>query len=82
MIAHLMRRHAHQHGLRLSVPSLLDTLAGIEETVLLYPGDRGRPKARRMITDTDQLQQQLFDLFELHRWAPLGNTPNQDPNHR
>ncbi|MCA1707574.1 MAG: IS1634 family transposase [Actinobacteria bacterium] len=71
MIAHLLRRHAHQHGLHLSVPSLLDTLAGIEETVLLYPGDRGRPKARRMITDTDPLQQQLFDLFELHRWAPV-----------
>ncbi|MCA1682242.1 MAG: IS1634 family transposase, partial [Actinobacteria bacterium] len=71
MIAHLMRRHAHQHGLRLSVRALLDTLAGIEETVLLYPGARGRPKARRMITDTDQLQQQLFDIFQLHRWAPV-----------
>ena len=71
MIAHLMRRHAHQHGIDLSVRALLDALAGIEETVLLYPGTRGRPKARRMITDTDQLQQHLFDLFQLHRWAPV-----------
>jgi transposase len=69
-IAHLMRRHAHQHDLKLSVRALLDTLAGIEETVLIFPGDRGRPKARRVITDMTPTQQQLFDLFELTRWAP------------
>lgn len=71
MIAHLMRRHAHQHGLHLSVPALIETLAGIQETVLLYPSARGRPKARHMITDTDPLQQQLFEIFQLHRWAPV-----------
>jgi Transposase len=70
MIAHLMRRTARQAGLHLSVRELLAHLAGIEETVLLYPGKRGRPKARRMITDRTDLQQQLFDLFELNRWAP------------
>jgi transposase len=69
-IAHLMRRHAHQHGLNLSVRALLNTLAGIQETVLLFPGERGRPKARRVITDMNPTQQQLFDLFELSRWAP------------
>jgi hypothetical protein len=51
-IAHLMRRHAHQHGLHLSVRELLDHLAGIQETVLLYPCTGGRPKARRMLTET------------------------------
>ncbi|MGH4008850.1 MAG: IS1634 family transposase [Pseudonocardiaceae bacterium] len=70
MIAHLMRRIAHQAGLHLSVRELLTQLAGIQETVLLYPGKRGRPKARRMITDRTDLQQQLFDLFDLNRWAP------------
>ena len=72
MIAHLMRRIAHQAGLHLSVRELLAQLAGIQETVLLYPGTRGRPKARRMITDRSDLQQQLFDLFDLARWAPAG----------
>jgi len=24
-----------------------------------------------MITDTDQLQQHLFNIFQLHRWAPV-----------
>ncbi|HEV8561923.1 MAG TPA: IS1634 family transposase [Actinophytocola sp.] len=70
MIAHLMRRTAHQAGLDLSVRELLAHLAGIEETVLLYPGQRGRPKARRMITDKTDLQQNLFDTFNLARWAP------------
>ncbi len=29
------------------------TLAQIQETVLLYPGTEGRPRARRILTDTD-----------------------------
>ena len=69
-IAHLMRRHAARAGLEMSVRRLLATLAGIEETVLLYQGDSGRPRARRMITDLDTTQQRLFDLFGLDRYAP------------
>ncbi|HEX9517987.1 MAG TPA: hypothetical protein VF940_17630, partial [Streptosporangiaceae bacterium] len=44
-IAHLMRLKAARAGLHLSVRELLAGLAGIGETVLLYPGDRGRPRA-------------------------------------
>jgi transposase len=69
-IAHLMRRHAARAGLEMSVRRLLASLAGIEETVLLYQGDSGRPRARRMITDLDSTQQRLFDLFGLDRYAP------------
>ncbi len=36
-VAHLMRRHAARAGLHMSVRELLTTLAGIQETVLLYP---------------------------------------------
>ena len=64
------RRIAHQAGLHLSVRELLAQLARIQQTVLLYPGQRGRPKARHMITDRTDLQQQLFDLFDVARWAP------------
>ena len=42
-VAHLMRRQARQHGLDLSVRVLLSELAGIQETVLLYPSTGGRP---------------------------------------
>ena len=43
-LAHLMRYRARQAGLNLSVSELLSQLAGIEETVLIYPSTGGRPK--------------------------------------
>jgi transposase len=70
MAARLMVREADHAGVHLSVRKLLDTLAGIEETVLLYQGERGRPRARRMLTETDATQQRLYDLFALDRYAP------------
>jgi transposase len=69
-VAHLLRRQAHHAGLDLSVRDLLATLAGIQETVLLYPSTGGRPRARRMLTDLDPTQQRLYDLFDLARYAP------------
>jgi len=70
-VAHLMRRQARQAGLDLSVRELLAELAGIQETVLLYPSGRGRPRARRMLTDMTWTQQHLYELFGLDRYAPL-----------
>lgn len=69
-LAHLMRRQAKHAGLDLSVRELLATLAGIGETVLIYPSTGGRPKARRMLTETNPTQDQLINIFDLHRWAP------------
>ena len=70
-IAHLMRRHADRAGLHLSVRELLDELAGIEETVLLYhDGAKGRPRVQRMLTDMSPTQQHLADLFDIHQHAP------------
>ena len=67
-IAHLMRRQAHQHTT--NVRDMLDTLAGIEETVLIYPSTGGRPKARRMLTETTPTQDRLAEIFDLAHWAP------------
>ncbi|WP_163543481.1 IS1634 family transposase [Occultella kanbiaonis] len=70
-IAHLMRREAERAGLHLSVRELLHELGGIEETVLLYhDGAKGRPRARRMLTQTTDLQDHLADLFNIDRYAP------------
>jgi transposase len=70
-IAHLMRLQAERAGLHPSVRDLLAQLAGIGETVLLYPtGGKGRPKARRMLTDTTKTQDQLTQIFRLDRYAP------------
>ena len=69
-VAHLMRREAARAGLPMSVRELLGTLEGIKEAVLLYPGERGRPRARRMLTDMDPIQRRLYDLFGLDTYAP------------
>jgi transposase len=69
-IAHLMRYRARKAGLGLSVRELLRELAGISETVLLYHGDRGRPRAHRMLTETSPVQDKLAGIFGLDRYAP------------
>jgi transposase len=70
-VAHLMRREAANADLHLSVRELLNTLAGVQETVLLYhDGGKGRPRARRMLTDMDPTQQRLAELFAINQYAP------------
>lgn len=69
-VARLMVREADRAGLHLSVRELLGSLAGIAETVLLYQGERGRPRARRMLTEQNPTQRRLYDLFGLDTYAP------------
>ena len=69
-IAHLMRRKAARAGLPMSVRRLLAQLAGIGETVLIYPSTGGRPKARRMTTELTADQQKLYEIFDLAKRAP------------
>ena len=70
-IACLMRRQARAEGLDMSVRVLLSELAGIQETVLLYPSTGGRPRARRMLTEMTATQQRLYEIFGLDRYAPV-----------
>ena len=65
---------------------MLSSLAGIQETVLLYQGERGRPRARRMLTEKDATQN-VDDIFGLDAYAPaaepdreLGTTDRRDTN--
>ena len=69
-ITRLMVREANQAGIHVSARELLDTLAGIQETVLLYQGNRGRPRARRILTETSPHQDALHTLFDLDTYAP------------
>lgn len=69
--AHLMRRTAEHAGLHLSVRELLEQLEGIGEIVLLHhDGGKGRPRAQRLLTDMNDTQRRLFDLYNLDRYAP------------
>jgi len=69
-VARLMTREADRHGMHLSLRELLDTLADIQETVLLYQGERGRPRARRMLTEMTPTGRRLYNLFGLDAYAP------------
>ena len=69
-LAHLMRRKADQAGLHMSVRELLRELAGIGETILIYPSTGGRPKARRMTTELTGNQPALYEIFQLATRAP------------
>jgi transposase len=70
MTARLMVREAAHAGMRMSVRELLSMLAGIEESVMLFKGERGRPRARRMLTEMDPVQARLYALFGLDAYAP------------
>ena len=70
MTARLMVREAERAGMHMSVGKLLEALAGIQETVLLYQGERGRPRAKRVTTEMDGTQKRLYDLFGLGPYAP------------
>ena len=70
MVARLMARETERAEMPMSVRVLLSHLSRIEETVLLYQGERGRPRARRMLTEMDPTQVRLYDLFGLDEYAP------------
>ncbi len=69
-IAHLMRREAGQTGERHSVRELLEQLASIQETVMIYPSTGGRPKIRRMLTEDINTHHELAKIFNLTQLAP------------
>ncbi len=87
-VAHLMRRQARQArqgGLDLSVRELLAQLAGIQETVLLYPPPAAGPRARRILTEMAPTQKQVYEIFSpqpvrTHPMTNLGNTPSHHQN--
>ncbi len=70
MVARLMCRETERAEIPMSVRELLSHLEGIQETVLLYQGDRGRPRARRMLTEMNYIQGRLSELFGLDAYAP------------
>lgn len=69
-VLHLMRQQATRAGLDLSVRELFEHLAGMQETVLRYPSTGGRPRTHRVLTDHTDIQQRLYDIFDLQRYAP------------
>jgi transposase len=73
--AHLMRREVKAAGINstnydnMSVRVILDELRGIQQTNLIFETG-GRPRVRSMLTDMNETQQQLFELFGLETYRP------------
>ncbi len=68
----LLHSQGSQHGLSLSLPSLLQALHGIQEVTNVYPATgptgRGRPRVQTTLTEMDAMQQTLYRLFNLDRY--------------
>lgn len=65
-----MTREVGRDGLALSTGEIMRELAGIQETVVLYPSTGGRLRARRVLTEMSSTQERLFEIFNLGTFAP------------
>jgi transposase len=71
-LSSVLQREVWQKGEPLSINRLLEELGGIQETLVIYPrrqGQRQNPTAT-CLTRMKPLQQRLFSLLELQRYAP------------
>lgn len=65
-ITALARRKACQSGLDISIPKMLDELAGIKEVVHIYPQE-AKQKDCLTLTKCSELQQQLMTIMKIGR---------------
>ena len=72
MLSSVLHREVWQKGEELSLPYLLEELGRIRETLVIYPRQRGQHQARTAtcLTRMNPLQQRLFALLDLQRYAP------------
>jgi transposase len=73
ILGSLLQRRAAQNGLSLSLQALLKALNGIQEVTNVFPpagkpGSPGRPYVKTTLTEMDQTQKALFQLFALDRY--------------
>jgi len=65
----LLHKTVSEAGVSMSREEILETLAGIEEVVHIYPKDAG-VKDHFTLSQMDDKQQQLYQVLELDRYAP------------
>ncbi len=71
LLSSVLHREVWKKGQELSLPRLLEELGQIRETLVIYPRQRGQHQARTAtcLTRMNPLQQRLFSLLELQRYA-------------
>lgn len=72
LLASLLQRELARKNLELSINRMLEQLADIRETLIVYPRRRGQRKfpTATCLTKMNSLQQRLFSLLKLERYAP------------
>jgi transposase len=72
MLTSVLQREVWHKGEQLSINRLLEELGGIQETLVVYPRRQGQRQTQTTtcLTRMNPLQQRLFSLLELRRYAP------------
>ena len=72
-LSSVLQREVWRQGEPLSINRLLDELGGIRETLVIYPRRQGHRQNRTAtcLTRLAPLQQRLFSLLDLQRYAPI-----------
>jgi transposase len=72
LLTSLLQRELAQKGEPLSINRMLEELGGIRETLIVYPRRQGQRQAptAACLTHMTALQQRLFSLLNLQRFAP------------
>jgi transposase len=72
-LSSVLQREVWHTGEHLSINRLLEELGGIRETLVIYPRRQGQRQNRTTtcLTRMNPLQQRLFSLLNLQRYAPL-----------
>jgi transposase len=72
LLTSLLQRELARKGESLSINSMLEELAGIRETLVIYPRRQGQRQSPAVacLTRQNALQQRLFSLLGLERYAP------------
>ena len=75
MLCSLLQRELSSHGVKDSIPALLDALAGIREVDVLYPAreEGGEPELRTTLSQMTAEQRRMYEILGLdsHTIQPL-----------
>jgi transposase len=72
LLSSLLQRELAHNDEALTINRILEELGGIRETLIVYPRRQGQHKfpTATCLTRMNTVQQRLFSLLELHRYAP------------
>ena len=72
LLSSLLQRQLTHQGEALSLSRILEELGGIHETLIVYPRRQGqrRHATATCLTQMSPLQNRLFSLLDLKRFAP------------